>query len=120
MLRSSSAVSADWVNIREAVLRRDNYKCVECGTPCRSAEADVHHLLPRSAGGPDEPSNLVTLCDGCHAAHHPKLAGGLARRAIERRAVRLALWLDREGTVSEQSQNFGPALRLFGWDRFRD
>jgi ATP-dependent DNA helicase RecQ len=65
MLRSSSAVSADWVNIREAVLRRDNYKCLECGTPCHSAEADVHHLLPRSAGGTDEPSNLVTLCDGC-------------------------------------------------------
>jgi 5-methylcytosine-specific restriction endonuclease McrA len=67
-LRSSSAVPADWVKIREAVLRRDKYKCLECGKPCRSAEADVHHLLPRSAGGTDEPSNLVTLCDGCHAA----------------------------------------------------
>ncbi len=33
---------------------------------------------------------LITLCDGCHAAHHPKLAGGLARRAVERWAVRLA------------------------------
>src|SRR5262245_15877554 len=60
MSRSSSAVSADWVNIREAVLRRDNYKCLECGIPCHAAEADVHHLLPRSAGGTDEPSNLVT------------------------------------------------------------
>jgi 5-methylcytosine-specific restriction endonuclease McrA len=84
MLRSSFAVSADWVNIREAVLQRDNYKCLECGTPCRSAEADVHHLLPRSAGGTDEPSNLITLCDGCHAAHHPKLAGRLARRVMEK------------------------------------
>src|SRR5215472_15247627 len=120
MLRSSSAVSADWLNIRESVLRRDNYKCLECGTPCRAAEADVHHLLPRSAAGTDEPSNLVTLCDGCHAAHHPKLAAGLARRAIERWAVRLALRLDRSGTIPEQSQNFGPALRLFGLDRFRD
>src|SRR5262245_56350990 len=71
MSRSSSAVSPDWVNIREAVLRRDNYKCLECGTPCRAAEADVHHLLPRSAEGTDEPSNLVTLCDGCHAAAAP-------------------------------------------------
>src|SRR5262245_10885012 len=120
MLRSSSAVSADWVNIREAVLRRDNYKCVECGTPCRSAEADVHHLLPRSAGGPDEPSNLVTLCDGCHAAHHPKLAGRLARRVMEKWAVRLALWLDSRRTISDATRNFGAALRLFGLERFRD
>ena len=120
MLRSSSAVSADWANIREAVLRRDDYKCLECGKPCRSAEADVHHLLPRSAGGADEPSNLVTLCDGCHAAHHPKLAGRLARRAMEKWAVWLALWLDRRRAIPDASRNYGAALRLFGLERFRD
>src|SRR5262249_27000366 len=107
-------------NIREAVLRRDNYKCLECETPCRSAEADVHHLLPHSAGGLDEPSNLVTLCDGCHAAHHPKLAGRLARRVMEKWAVRLALWLDRRRTISDASRNYGAALRLFGLERFRE
>jgi RecQ family ATP-dependent DNA helicase len=120
MLRSSSAVSADWANIRKAVLRRDDYKCVECGKQCRSAEADVHHLLPRSAGGADEPSNLVTLCDGCHAAHHPKLAGRLARRVMEKWAVRLAQWLDRRRAISDASRNYGAALRLFGLERFRD
>ena len=120
MSRSSSAVSADWANIRETVLRRDNYKCLECGTSCRAAEADVHHLLPRSAKGTDEPSNLVTLCDGCHAAHHPKLAGRLGRRVIEKWAVRLALWLDRRDAISEASRGFGAALRLFGLERFRD
>ena len=70
-------------------------------------------------GGSDEMSNLVTLCDGCHASHHPNLAGGLARRAFERWAVRLARWLDRDGVVVEESGNFGPALRLFGVPRFR-
>ena len=99
--------SLDWANIREAVLRRDNYKCRECGKPCRSAEADVHHLLPRSTGGPDEPSNLVTLCDGCHAAHHPKLAGRLARRVMEKWAIRLALWLDRRRAIPDASRNYG-------------
>jgi ATP-dependent DNA helicase RecQ len=82
-------------------------------------DADVHHLLPRSMGGTDEMSNLVTLCDGCHASHHPNLAGGLARRAIERWAFRLARWLDRSGSLVEASGNFGPALRLFGVQRFR-
>jgi ATP-dependent DNA helicase RecQ len=80
----------------------------------------VHHLLPRSAGGTNEPSNLITLCDGCHAARHPKLAGRLARRVLERWAVRLALWLDRHRAISEASRNFGAALRLFGLERFRD
>ncbi len=112
--------SPDWVTVRKTVLKRDNYKCVECGTPSAAIEADVHHLLPRSAGGTDEPSNLVTLCDGCHAAHHPKLAGRLARRVMEKWAVRLALWFDRYGAISDASRNFGAALRLFGLDRFRD
>jgi ATP-dependent DNA helicase RecQ len=110
----------DWTLVRERVLVRDNHRCVECGTSCRDADADVHHLLPRSAGGKDEPSNLVTLCDGCHAAHHPKLAGRLARRVLERWAVWLAMWLDRQGAISEASRNFGPVLRLFGLERFRD
>jgi ATP-dependent DNA helicase RecQ len=69
-------------------------------------------------GGSDEPSNLVALCDGCHASHHPNLAGGLARRALEYWAVRLALWLDRQGAISE-ARHLGPALRLFGLRRFR-
>ena len=116
----TGAVEEDWRRTRESILRRDGFRCVECGKPCNPDEVDIHHLLPRSAGGSDEPSNLIVLCDGCHAAHHPKLSAGLARSAIERWAVRLALWLDRQGSVSEQSKNFGPALRLFDLDRFRD
>lgn len=108
-----------WREMRLQVLKRDSYRCVSCSTPVKSSEADIHHLLPRSMGGTDELSNLVTLCDGCHAAHHPNLAGGLARRVIERLAVRLARWLDTNGRVSESVGNLGPALRLFGLDRFR-
>jgi len=112
--------SPNWSKIRAGVLARDKYRCVECGTRCGNADGDVHHLLPRSAGGTDEPSNLVTICDGCHAAYHPKLAGGLARRVIERWAVRLAWWLDRQGIITDASGRLGTGLRLFGLDRFRD
>lgn len=115
-----SVAENSWQSVRAQVLQRDGFKCVECGTATKNADTDVHHLLPRSAGGTDDPSNLVTLCDGCHAAHHPKLAGGLARRAMERWAVRLARWLDREGDVAAECQAFGAALRLFGLERFRD
>ena len=33
--------------------------------------------------------------------------------------MRLAKWLDREGLITESIGNFGPALRLFGLERFR-
>ena len=119
-LIASPERSPNWTKVRESVLLRANYRCVECGICAANSGADVHHLLPRSAGGKDEPSNLVTLCDGRHAAHHPKLAGGLARRVMEQWAVRLALWLDRQGAISEASRSFGPVLRPFGLERFRD
>ncbi|WP_085033299.1 RecQ family ATP-dependent DNA helicase [Ensifer aridi] len=109
----------NWEETRRLVLERDGYQCVSCSTKLSSSNADVHHLLPRSMGGSDELSNLVTLCDGCHAAHHPNLAGGLARRVIERWAMRLARWLDEEARALDSDMNFGPALRLFGASHFR-
>jgi cytochrome c553 len=38
--------------------------------------------VPRAAGDPDEPANLIALCGGCHAASHPDLQGTLARQMI--------------------------------------
>jgi ATP-dependent DNA helicase RecQ len=119
-MATAAKTTNEWSAIRRMVLERDGYRCVECQEPVKSPDADVHHSLPRSMGGTDEPSNLVTLCDGCHAAHHPMLAAGLARRALERWAVRLARIFDYGGYVSNQSANLGPALRLLGADRFRD
>src|SRR5262249_41586623 len=84
---------------------------------CRIGRASPSPAFSRR---PDEPSNLITLCDGCHAAHHPKLAGRLARRVMEKWAVRLAQWLDRRRAIPDASRNYGAALRLFGLERFRD
>jgi hypothetical protein len=53
--------------LARAVLLRDGH--------CRCGECDVryglqiHHLLPKSWGGTDDPSNLATIT----ASHHPKL-----------------------------------------------
>lgn len=109
----------NWEDTRRLVLARDGYKCVSCSVTVKSRDADVHHLLPRSMGGSDELSNLVTLCDGCHAAHHPNLAGGLARRVIERWAMRLARWLDSDARSLDAEMNLGSVLRLFGISHFR-
>jgi hypothetical protein len=41
--------------------------CVACGT---HEELHSHHLKPRAAGGTDEETNLITLCNKCHAIYH--------------------------------------------------
>jgi hypothetical protein len=55
--------------LRHRVLSRDGWRCRN--PLCRSATAlQVDHAVPRSAGGPDTPENLVTLCERCHALKH--------------------------------------------------
>jgi ATP-dependent DNA helicase RecQ len=109
-----------WQEVRNVVLARDKNCCRACGQLCNHGEADIHHLIPRSHGGTDEPANLVTLCDGCHAAHHPNLQATLSRRFIERWALRLAKWLDKQHELPEAMGSLGAALRLLGLERFRE
>lgn len=47
---------------------RDNHTCQLCGaTKC---QIQVHHILPRTNGGSDKPSNLISLCGNCHGKVH--------------------------------------------------
>ena len=117
---SQQGQNLTWQDIRQIVLARDNNRCVSCGEVCQRGEADIHHLIPRDLGGPDEPSNLVTLCDGCHGAHHPNLQVSLSRRFIKRWALLLAKWLDQQHELPEATPNLGGALRLLGLEKFRE
>lgn len=109
----------DWLSIRAAVLERDRHRCVGCGHACSGSEAHVHHLIPRSAGGKDDPGNLITLCASCHAAHHPNLQVGLARRSIVRWAAKLAHILDRSREIGSLDESLEVVLRLLGITRLR-
>jgi len=44
---------------------RADQECEWCGN--RTDQPEVHHITARSEGGPNEPSNLIVLCPGCHA-----------------------------------------------------
>ncbi|MEO8635625.1 MAG: RecQ family ATP-dependent DNA helicase [Gemmatimonadales bacterium] len=118
-LPSDHAQVLHWRAMRGIVLARDSNACRACGDSCSQGEADVHHLIPRAAGGVDDPANLITLCDGCHAAHHPNLQGTLARRMIERWGLRLARWLDSRHELADVDESLGAAMRLFGVSRLR-
>ena len=108
-----------WQEARQIVLDRDGHKCVISDGTCEGG-LDVHHVIPRAQGGPDHPSNLITLCDKHHAARHPTLQVSLARRAIESMGLRLAKLLSRPGELPDDLTHLSAALRALGLDRFRE
>lgn len=60
----------DWEDFREHALRRDSYRCRNCGSV---VDLNVHHIVPLSQGGTNHLDNLVTLCLRCHSGVHPHM-----------------------------------------------
>ena len=57
-----------WQKLRLARLKKDHYRCHECGT---GINVSVHHIhYPEIWGEEDIENDLVTLCDKCHAEVH--------------------------------------------------
>lgn len=48
----------------ELFFERANRRCEYCDE--EFDQPDVHHIQPRSQGGPNEPGNLIVLCPNCH------------------------------------------------------
>jgi hypothetical protein len=54
---------------RVIVLTEAGYRCAV--PTCRNILAlDIHHIWEVSAGGGDDPANLIALCPMCHALYH--------------------------------------------------
>ena len=53
----------------------------------RTDQPEVHHITPRSEGGPNEPSNLIVLCPGCHAKAD---RGAISRTKLRSKVRRIA------------------------------
>jgi 5-methylcytosine-specific restriction protein A len=48
---------------------RNHPLCEACMEQGRTTPAtDVHHIIARRSGGPDEEGNLQALCHACHSA----------------------------------------------------
>jgi hypothetical protein len=52
--------------LRLAVLIRDGSTCRHCSAYVRSSGAELDHIHPWSAGGPDDSTNLRVLCHRCN------------------------------------------------------
>jgi RNA-directed DNA polymerase len=59
-----SPEKTDWLELRQKVLERDNFRCVRCGST--TPPFQTHHITARKDEGKDEMENLETLCNQCH------------------------------------------------------
>jgi 5-methylcytosine-specific restriction protein A len=66
------AAKAALPNAQQIVKVRSGLHCERCGVSVKWSGGQVHHRLPRGAGGTsrveiNSPANLLHLCDECHA-----------------------------------------------------
>ncbi len=57
-------------DLRREIWKRDGNRCQECGIVVaqkNGCKPQTHHRKPKSAGGNDDPENLITLCLPCHS-----------------------------------------------------
>jgi diadenosine tetraphosphate (Ap4A) HIT family hydrolase/5-methylcytosine-specific restriction endonuclease McrA len=53
--------------LRYEVLKRAAFRCELCGASAEDRALEVDHIVPRNAGGSDDPNNLQALCYSCNA-----------------------------------------------------
>jgi 5-methylcytosine-specific restriction enzyme A len=71
--RQQRGYGTEWDKLRPLILKRDKYQCQECRRNGRYVPANnVDHVIPKAQGGTDNPDNLQTLCDACHASKTAK------------------------------------------------
>ena len=54
------------LRLRFHVLQRDGFTCRYCGRHAPDVQLHVDHVVPRSQGGRDDPTNLVAACKDCN------------------------------------------------------
>jgi len=99
----------DFYNTKEFVLYRDNHTCQICGS--KNKKLQVHHIIPRSKGGTNEPKNLTTLCVVCHdKVHNGEIDNLKVRKSITKAA-------SQTNIISSQiKKNFGKFESTFGYE----
>ncbi len=59
--------------VRRELLHRYGYRCGMCWVPFGTDDPiDEDHIVPRQAGGPDEPENTRPVHRWCHHQHHQR------------------------------------------------
>lgn len=88
---------------RRTVLARDNYTCQYCGAMPGKAQLTVDHVVPRSRGGDDGWTNVVTACLVCNQRKRNRTPEEANMPLLSKpsRPKYVALVLVRQGRASE-------------------
>lgn len=86
MTKDSSPVTK---RTRFEVFKRDEHRCRYCGATQEDARLTIDHVIPRSLGGTNEPTNLVTACSDCNAGKSSSNPDDETVQDVSRRAF---LW----------------------------
>lgn len=63
-------------SVRFAIFERDSFTCRYCNRSVSDgAVLEVDHVVPRSAGGSDDPANLATACWDCNRGKAARIIG---------------------------------------------
>lgn len=63
----------EYTRLRNHIKSQDGHSCIICHKTSAASELHVHHIIPLSLFGTNEPQNLVTLCYSCHNKQHPEI-----------------------------------------------
>lgn len=97
--------SKEWQGIREHVMMRDNYLCVNCGAPAK----EVHHLIrlnPKNINDKAiacDASNLVSLCRDCHFKEHRQAKVDAVIQSNKKDDVKEGFEFDDEGNLIQST-----------------
>jgi hypothetical protein len=66
------AKGREHIKQRHTLLEAAGWRCQKCGADPRvdDVRLQVHHIVPVHRDGGNEDSNLIVLCDACHAGEH--------------------------------------------------
>lgn len=89
--------------VQQGILKLDT-KCYICGS---TENLQLHHIIPLSNGGPNIPSNILTLCGECHGKVHDNKGLQLAREKISEKKKGEFILIDRTKNLNYECN---------GWD----
>lgn len=64
--------------LRFEIFKRDNFTCQYCGKQPPEVVLVIDHVTPVSAGGDNDPMNLMTACETCNQGKSDKVLGSVS------------------------------------------